>query len=66
MTEARAMARAKQRAKETQEDRYVVYDPSYRDVDNAWAYYVATGQDVDTWFAGARIIAFVGPSGRTE
>ena len=57
---ANAIQRARKLAAETQETAYVVYDPSMID----WpkhAYYPATAAEVDTYYAGCRIVATVEP-----
>ncbi len=56
MYERQARAMAARMARETDKDRYVVYDPSDADSPED-GYFVATLFDLDTFFAGAEVVA---------
>ncbi len=65
MTEAEAIREATRRAKKTNEFQYVVYDPSALTAPRL-AYYVATEDDTQTFYAGCEIVATICSAGMIE
>ena len=57
MTITQARQRAARVARERNDTRYVVYDPSYRDELPERSYWVSDEYDLETWFAGAQVLA---------
>ena len=55
MTEKQAMRWASKRARDTRDERYVVYEPGYPNDPNG--YHVASAFDLDTFFFGLEPIA---------
>jgi len=57
MTQNQAYAAAAKRAKATQEWRYVVFEDGY---------HIASDFDLETFYAGAPVVAAFGPDGSIE
>ena len=60
-TLANAIHHAKKLAQETQATAYVIFDPSHLENPPDLAYYAATGEEADTFFAGCEIVYIVEP-----
>ena len=62
MTRDEAIHKAQEKARQTGNTVYVVYDPAYHDVEPDEAYEVATELAVDTFFSGAEIVCVAEPA----
>ena len=60
-TLANAIYHAKKLAQKTPATAYVIFDPSHLDNPPDLAYYAATEEDADTYFAGCEIVDTVEP-----
>ena len=60
-TLANAIHKAKKLALETQATAYVIFDPSHLDNPPDLAYYAATEEEADTFYAGCEIVDTVEP-----
>lgn len=57
MTITQARTRAARVARERNDTRYVVYDPSWRDELPERSYWVSDEFGLETWFDGAQVLA---------
>lgn len=60
-TRANALHKARKLAKATQTTSYVIFDPAHLDNPPELAYYAATAEDAETFFAGCEIVDTVEP-----
>ncbi len=60
-TLANAIYKAKKLAQKKQATAYVIFDPSHLDNPPDLAYYAATDEDAETFFAGCEIVDAVEP-----
>ena len=65
VTRTQAIRRAVERAKQTRSERYVIWSPE--DTDPAGDHFhVATEDDLDAYYLGARVDVYVSPEGTIE
>ena len=61
MTRSKAYTKAQAKAFETRKDHYVVYDPTATDDPKQYAFFVASEEDLETYFYGITPIATICP-----